>query len=421
MKALIVEPSRMIRNVLASLFAKNNVASVAVETAGEALAALTAEHVDFLCFSMQLGDMTGIEFFVLAKARGLIGKHPSVMLTSSQDSVTAQAISQGVTECFRKDERATFEAYVDRWAASGSANLSGQVLLIEDSKIQAAFLEKLLAALGLTVTRVATGEEGLKSVTENKFDLVLVDYMLEGSMTGLGVIRAIRSMAGRPGSLPILAISGFDDVARRIEMLRSGANDFVHKPVVPEEFQVRVRNLIQLRQALDHLEEQHRVLHEMAMQDRLTAVFNRHYLNERMPLLIKEASAGNSALTVIVIDVDHFKRINDNFGHATGDAVLTAIAAVLRDQAGKYSLVARLGGEEFIVVLPGSDIHLGVSKSEQLRALIEDLEPSGLLVTASFGVAQLRVGESYENVFSRADSAMYEAKQDGRNRVVSAG
>ena len=421
MKALIVEPSRMIRNVLASLFAKNNVASVAVETAGEALAALTAEHVDFLCFSMQLGDMTGIEFFVQAKARGLIGKHPSVMLTSSQDSVTAQAISQGVTECFRKDERATFEAYVDRWAASGSANLSGQVLLIEDSKIQAAFLEKLLAALGLTVTRVATGEEGLKSVSENKFDLILVDYMLEESMTGLGVIRAIRSMAGRSGSLPILAISGFDDVARRIEMLRSGANDFVHKPVVPEEFQVRVRNLIQLRQALDHLEEQHRVLHEMAMQDRLTAVFNRHYLNERMPLLIKEASVGNSALTVIVIDVDHFKRINDNFGHATGDAVLTAIAAALRDHAGKYSLVARLGGEEFIVVLPGSDIHLGVSKSEQLRALIEDLEPSGLLVTASFGVAQLRVGESYENMFSRADSAMYEAKQDGRNRVVSAG
>jgi two-component system cell cycle response regulator len=365
--------------------------------------------------------MTGIEFFVQAKARGLIGKHPSVMLTSSQDSVTAQAISQGVTECFRKDERATFEAYVDRWAASGSANLSGQVLLIEDSKIQAAFLEKLLAALGLTVTRVATGEEGLKSISEHRFDLVLVDYMLEESMTGLGVIRAIRSMAGRSGSLPILAISGFDDVARRIEMLRSGANDFVHKPVVPEEFQVRVRNLIQLRQALDHLEEQHRVLHEMAMQDRLTAVFNRHYLNERMPLLIKEASVGNSALTVIVIDVDHFKRINDNFGHATGDAVLTAIAAALRDHAGKYSLVARLGGEEFIVVLPGSDIHLGVSKSEQLRALIEDLEPSGLLVTASFGVAQLRVGESYENMFSRADSAMYEAKQDGRNRVVSAG
>jgi diguanylate cyclase (GGDEF)-like protein len=102
-------------------------------------------------------------------------------------------------------------------------------------------------------------------------------------------------------------------------------------------------------------------------------------------------------------------------------ALLAAIAEVLRDQAGKNSLVARLGGEEFIVVLPGSDVHLGASKAEQLRTAIEDLEPSGLPVTASFGVAQLRANEVYENVFSRADSAMYEAKQDGRNRVVSAG
>jgi two-component system cell cycle response regulator len=420
MKALIVEPSRMIRNVLASLFAKNNVTSVAVETAAEALAALAHEPIDFLCFSMQLGDMTGIEFFVKAKANGLIGKHPSVMLTSSQESITSEAISQGVTECFRKDERAVFEAYVDRWAASGSANLTGHVLLIEDSNVQAGFLTKLLVALGLTVARVATGEEALKIVSQHKFDLVLVDYMLEESITGLGVIRGIRAMSGRIGNLPILAISGFDDVPRRIEMLRSGANDFVHKPVVPEEFQVRVRNLIQLRQALDHLEEQHRILHDMAMQDRLTAVYNRHYLNERMPVLISASIAGNNPLSLIVVDVDHFKRINDNFGHVTGDAVLASIAATLRDRAGDGSMVARLGGEEFIVVLPGSDIYLAGSKAEQLREAIEDLEPSGLPVTASFGVAQLRMGDLYETVFSRADSAMYEAKQDGRNRVVSA-
>jgi two-component system cell cycle response regulator len=294
------------------------------------------------------------------------------------------------------------------------------VLLIEDSNVQAGFLTKLLVALGLTVARVATGEEALKIVSQHKFDLVLVDYMLEESMTGLGVIRGIRAMSGRIGNLPILAISGFDDVPRRIEMLRSGANDFVHKPVVPEEFQVRVRNLIQLRQALDHLEEQHRILHDMAMQDRLTAVYNRHYLNERMPVLISASIAGNNPLSLIVVDVDHFKRINDNFGHVTGDAVLASIAATLRDRAGDGSMVARLGGEEFIVVLPGSDIYLAGSKAEQLREAIEDLEPSGLPVTASFGVAQLRMGDLYETVFSRADSAMYEAKQDGRNRVVSA-
>ena len=179
MKALIVEPSRMIRNVLISLFSKSNVTAHGVETAAEGISALESGRVDFLCFSMQLSDMTGIDFFTLAKERGLIGKHPSVLLTSAQENVTTQAISLGVTECFRKDERALFVDYVNQWAASNSANLSGMVLLVEDSKLQAVHMEKLLAALGLSVTQVSTGEEALKSVATQSFDLVLVDYMLD--------------------------------------------------------------------------------------------------------------------------------------------------------------------------------------------------------------------------------------------------
>ena len=109
MHALIVESSRMIRNVLVSLFSQNNVSAIAVETAAEALAALEADRFDFLCFSMQISDMTGLDFFAQAKSRGLIGKHPSVLLTSSQESVVTQAASMGVTECFRKDERTRSE------------------------------------------------------------------------------------------------------------------------------------------------------------------------------------------------------------------------------------------------------------------------------------------------------------------------
>ena len=411
----------MIRNVLVSLFSKNNVSAIAVETATEALAALEAERVDFLCFSMQLSDMTGTDFFVLAKQRGLIGKHPSVMLTTSQESVTTNAISLGVTECFFKNEPSVFEDYVKRWAESSSAQLSGDVLLVEDSKSQAAHLEKLLVALGLKVSIVATGEACLQIIVQRKFDLVLVDYMLEGALTGLGVIRAIRAIDSRAGKLPILAISGFDDIPRRVEMLRVGANDFVLKPVVPEEFQVRVSNLIQLRQALDYLEEQHGILYEMAMHDRLTSVYNRHYVNESTPLLIHHATSAGSPLSIVVMDIDNFKRINDHYGHAMGDTVLVAIAAVLCEHAGENGIVARMGGEEFMMVLPGCDDFAGSSKAEKVRESIEDLEPSGLHVTASFGLAQLQTGETYESLFGRADAAMYEAKRAGRNQVVSAG
>lgn len=420
MKALIVEPSRMIRNVFSSLFSKNNIHSIAAETASEALELLGREPVDFLCFSMQLRDMTGLDFYLQAKERGLIGQHPSVMLTGSQESVSAKALSLGVTECFSKSEPAVFEDYVNRWAASASTKLDGNVLLIEDSALQAAFLEKLLDALGLKTTRSSSGEESLSLVSKRPFDLVLVDYMLEGSLTGLNVIRQIRTLPGRAGKVPILALSGFDDVPRRIEMLRSGANDFVLKPVVPEEFQVRVSNLVQLRKALDYLEEQHAVLYEMAMRDRLTSVYNRHYVNERAQALMQESRNSRRPLSLIVLDIDHFKRINDTHGHAVGDSVLIAVATAIADTIGETGIVARMGGEEFMAVLPGCDEFLATRLAENLRETIEELDPSGLCVTASFGTAQLRPEDSYETLFSRADMAMYEAKRAGRNCVVSA-
>ena len=419
MKALIVEPSRMIRNVFVALFSKNNVQSTGVTTGTEALAELERNPVDFLCFSMQLSDMTGLDFYTKAKERGLIGKHPSVMLTGSQEAISAQALNLGVTECFSKNEPGVFEDYVNRWVATTTSKLSGTVLVVEDSTAQAAHLNRLLNDLGLKATQSSSGEASLSLISRQTFDLVLVDYMLEGTMTGLNVIRQIRSLPGRAGKIPILAISGFDDAARRIEMLRSGANDFVPKPVIPEEFQVRVSNLVQLRHALDFLEEQHAILYEMAMRDRLTSVYNRHYVNERTQTLIQESRAKRQPLSLIVIDVDHFKRVNDTHGHAMGDSVLVSVATALSESIGEQGIVARIGGEEFMIVLPNCEEFTASGKAEKLREIIEDLSPSGLRVTASFGVTQLRQEDNYDMIFSRADMAMYEAKRAGRNCVVS--
>lgn len=419
MKALIVDPSRMIRNVFATLFSKNNVQSAGATTGQEALAELERGPVDFLCFSMQLSDMTGLEFYAKAKDGGLIGQHPSVMLTSSQDTISEQALNLGVTECFSKNEAGVFENYVNQWVANTTSKLTANVLLIEDSAMQAAQIEKSLSALGLTTTRSTNGEASLPLIEKRSFDLVLVDYMLEGNMTGLNVIRLIRALPGRNGKLPILAISGFDDPARRIEMLRSGANDFVPKPVIPEELQVRVSNLIQLRQAQDFLEEQHAILYEMAMRDRLTSLYNRHYINERTQVLMQESRNAKRPMSLIVLDVDHFKRINDTHGHAVGDSVLVAVATALSEHVGEQGIVARIGGEEFMILLPDCDEFSATGKADKLREIIEDLSPSGLRVTASFGVTQLRPEDNYDMLFSRADMAMYEAKRSGRNCVVT--
>jgi two-component system cell cycle response regulator len=341
------------------------------------------------------------------------------MLTSSQDMISEQALNLGVTECFSKSEPGVFEDYVNQWVANSTSKLSANVLLIEDSALQAAQIEKTLSALGLTTTRSSNGEASLSLIAKRSFDLVLVDYILEGTMTGLNVIRLIRALPGRSGKIPILAISGFDDPARRIEMLRSGANDFIPKPVIPEELQVRASNLIQLRQAQDFLEEQHAILYEMAMRDRLTSLFNRHYINERAQTLMQESRSAKRPMSLIVLDVDHFKRINDTHGHAVGDFVLVSVASAISEYVGEQGIVARIGGEEFMILLPDCDEFCATSKAEKLREIIEDLSPSGLRVTASFGVTQLRPEDNYDMIFSRADMAMYEAKRSGRNCVIT--
>ena len=420
MRALIVEPSRMIRNVFSALFARNNVRAIGATTAAEALAELALEPVDFLCFAMQLPDTTGLEFYAQAKADGLIGQHPSVLLTGSQEGLSAQALALGVTECFSKNEPAVFENFVTHWATTATSKLRGRVLVVEDSAMQAAHFERLLDGFGLSTARAASGEAALALIAKERFDLALVDYVLEGSTTGLAVIRQIRALPGRAGKIPLLAISSFDDTARRIEMLRSGANDFVAKPVVAEELQVRVGNLIELRQALDFLEEQQQALYDMAMRDRLTSLYNRYFINEHTQGLIKAAHASGRPLSLIVLDIDHFKRINDAHGHAMGDMVLVAVAGALTESLDENSVAARIGGEEFMLVLKDCDAFGATRIAEKLLEMLEELSPSGLRVTASFGVAQCRPDDSYDTLLNRADLAMYEAKRNGRNCVISA-
>lgn len=420
MKALIVDPSRLVRTILGSAFAKNNVEPVKVCSGGEALEALAAGGVDFLCFALEVGDMDGIEFYMRAKAAGLLGKHPAVMVTSiTDDEVAAKALTAGVTEIFLKSEIEQFEEYVSKWATRARSRVAGEALLVEDSRTMAEVCRRILVAAGLQVTWVCSGEEAVAACAEHDFDIVITDYLLEGKMTGLNTIRALRAMPGRRGTVPILAMSALENPARRIEILRSGANDFVAKPVMPEELEVRVRNLVTMRELFDRLEEQHQLLREMAHRDRLTSLYNRHYLSEAVPPMFAEASRKQAPVSVIVVDVDFFKRVNDTHGHAVGDDVLVRVAHVLDAPVGAKRIALRTGGEEFLLLLPGADLDAAAAEAERLRAMVEHLRPAGLSITASLGVATRRPDEAFDPLFSRADAAVYRAKERGRNCVVS--
>lgn len=421
MHALIVDTSRTVVFTLAALLNQYGIESHVARSGEEALEVLEDGGIDLLFFSYELGDMDGVELFVSARARKLLHHQPGVMFTSSyRKEVVNRALEAGVTECFSKRNLPQLEQFIEKFAAGRRAFIHGNVLLVEDSSSTVAYYRQVLELMGLKVDAFRSAEEAIEKFADHHYDLVITDYMLAGTKTGFAVIRAVRESSGKKSTTPILAISALDDTARKVEILRNGANDYVGKPVVAEELEVRVSNLLHTQKLMRRLESQHQAMKDLAMKDQLTSLCNRYHLSEELPGLIAEAEDSGKPLSILLLDVDHFKQINDTCGHRTGDQVLELIAKTLHGACRSDDLVARVGGEEFVAVLPGVGLAEAVIRAESTRARIEALMPTGISVTASIGVAVMSGGETYDDLFRRADDAMYRAKTGGRNRVETA-
>ncbi|MFZ2406655.1 MAG: diguanylate cyclase, partial [Methylobacter sp.] len=375
-----------------------------------------------VCFAYELSDMNGIDMFISARARKLLHHQPGLMFAATHDKeVVDRALEAGVTECFSKSNLLQLERFVENFAAGGQGRVNGRVLLVEDSSSAVMFYSRILENMGLSVENCRSAEEAIVRLEHQSFDLVITDYVLAGVETGFSVIRAVRDLPGKKSMTPILAVSAFDNTARKVEVLRNGANDFVAKPVVAEELEVRVTNLIIMRKLMRRLESQHEAMKTMAMRDQLTSLYNRHHLDAVLPELVENTRVRRQPLSLMVIDVDHFKKINDVHGHKTGDQVLELIAGAMQRFFSRDEVLARMGGEEFVAILPNVPLVQASNMGEVLRRRIESLLPCSIPVTVSMGVAALGSHECYEDLFSRADAVMYRGKANGRNRVEVSG
>jgi diguanylate cyclase (GGDEF)-like protein len=164
------------------------------------------------------------------------------------------------------------------------------------------------------------------------------------------------------------------------------------------------------------LEAQSKAMMDLAMHDQLTVLYNRHYLRENVPGRFTESDRTGRSISLTIIDINHFKQVNDTYGHDMGDNVLVAFANSLKAHIAEDDLLARVGGEEFVLLAFGH-LEQTVDRAKHLRKVISELKPCGLKITASFGVAARAPTEKYESLFKRADSAVYNAKEDGRDRV----
>lgn len=304
--------------------------------------------------------------------------------------------------------------------------MSGQnttILIIDDSKVAR---QQVLGILKQTdifsqFLEASDGLEGFKTMVSQKVDVVLCDL----EMPGIDGFKFLQMIKGREEfqSIPVIMLTGREDQDAKIRGLGLGASDYVTKPFDPGELLARVKVQLKIKTLQDKLIESNLMLKEMASTDPLTGLANRRIMMETLRREFGRCSRGDQPLSLIMVDADHFKRVNDTYGHQQGDVVLNALADLLRKHLRPYDLAARFGGEEFAVILPETPMSEAVKVAERLRSgaqsLLFDNELKNLQVTISLGVSTSPTPRihSEEDMIREADNALYKAKQNGRNRT----
>lgn len=304
-----------------------------------------------------------------------------------------------------------------------SDNIAGAKLLyVGDDAIEADKIAQMLSVEHVAVDRVKTNEEAATYLKANMCEAVIAGMRL-GEERGMHLIAEIRS-AEATRQIPIVMVADDVDIIRVAKALELGATDYILRPVDGNELMARMRTQIRQTRTYQRLRENYERSLAMALTDPLTGAFNRRYLDIHMPRLFDRAKKSSRALSVLMVDIDHFKKINDTYGHPIGDDVLRELVGRLNKYLRSFDLVTRMGGEEFAVILPEADAPTSQLIGERLcKAIAEqpmrftDLQVD-LPITVSVGVATMGDNDDTpQATLKRADEALYRAKNGGRNRV----
>jgi diguanylate cyclase (GGDEF)-like protein len=414
-KILLVEDSRMFSAVLSHRFETELGFSVthcsSLKMLNEVLA--DASH-DFTMavIDLNLPDAAHGEALDVAVAHHI----PTIVFTASFDMATRNRIMErNVVDYVLKDSEFALDNLVAA-VRRAIANRSTRVLVVDDVPSARKMLTDLLQAQQFKVTEAGTGVEALAALEEfQDIEIVVTDYNMP-DMNGHELTRRIRHRYGSDW-MRIIGISSSTDRLLSATFLKAGASDFIYRPFVPEELQCRialnVETLTQLKK-----------LRAAAASDYLTGLYNRRYFYDHGPRLVNECLRRQRPSSVAILDIDHFKKLNDTYGHEIGDQVLKAVAGRLHSLfEGSDNLLSRLGGEEFAILFTEMNSRAATALCDEVRLSLASLKVNAddeeLSVTVSIGVAEIVGYESFENYLNAADQFLYMAKHNGRNQVYS--
>ena len=294
------------------------------------------------------------------------------------------------------------------------------VLIADDSLLIRAVVRTNLESEGYRVEETVDGATTLEHCRQHPPDVVLLDIEMPG-MDGYQVLAELKA-DDQLKDVPVVFLTGRTGMQDVVSALRRGAHDYLKKPFEEQELLARVGSAVHIKQLQDQLRERNDLLDRISRTDALTGVYNRRHLDEELRRRHTDARRHDEPLCVLMLDIEHFKAVNDTYGHPAGDLVLQVFARRVQSSLRAGDVAGRWGGEEFLVILPRTDVDQGRQVAERIRsataaAHIEAGEQT-IRITVSVGCAAGR-GDSPEAIVARADSCLYQAKSSGRNKIVA--
>ena len=421
---------------------------VTANSGEQALAQIDKELPDIVLLDVMMPGMDGFEVCRRIKSNPASAHLPVVMVTAlDQVSDRIQGLEAGADDFLTKpvndvalfarvrslvrlktmvDELRLRQATGESMGLGDSPDKSfceapgrGRILIVEDREQNAARMSETLAS-DHDVDIVPQTTEAIIRAKGGDYDLVIASLSLD-KQDGLRFCATLRSLDATRQT-PILTLVDEGDLKRMVRALDIGVNDYLMRPVERNELVARVRTQLRRKRYADRLKHSLQLSLELAITDQLTGLFNRRYMSRHLNTLLSD---GAKPVSFLMLDVDFFKQINDTYGHDVGDEVLREFANRISANVRGIDLACRFGGEEFVVVMPDTDLSFAYMVAERLRQSVADAPfmvtsaSKQLPVTISIGVAASQSGDTPEVLLKRADQALYRAKRDGRNRVVA--
>jgi len=297
------------------------------------------------------------------------------------------------------------------------------ILLVDDHDRSGETMERSLSEAA-AVTRIPGGEDAADKARDKTYDLVIVSLSMK-STDGLRICSRLRSFE-ETRHLPVLVVIEESDRGRQqlLRALEMGVNDYLMRPIEHQELMARVRTQVRRKRYADQLRENFHLSMQMATTDAVTGLYNRHYMSSHLETQIQSARRTKKPLSLAMLDIDHFKEVNDTYGHAAGDEILHEFGKRVARNVRGVDLVARYGGEEFVVIMPDTDQEAAQRIAERLLSTIGEAafeleDGTEVRLTTSLGLATSSEETASANeLLQQADAALYRAKDEGRNRVV---